>query len=69
MTIQVLQNVMKFLERVEAKGAEAYAWCEAHQFVQKEIEKLAQAHMSGKIEEGIKAALNDMSEKVPGNAQ
>lgn len=70
MTIQVFQNVLRFLERVDPKGiAETYALTEAHQFIQKELERLAQAHVGAKIEEGVKAALASIGEKEPSNAQ
>lgn len=46
MNIQVLSNILKFLERVTVNGAEAYAWCEAHQHIQSEVTKLAQTQIA-----------------------
>lgn len=42
MDIQILANILKFLERVSTTGSESYAWCEAHKYVQNELNKLAQ---------------------------
>jgi hypothetical protein len=46
MNIQILANALKFLERVAVTGNEAYAWCEAHQYIQTEMSKLAQSQIS-----------------------
>lgn len=46
MNLQVLSNILRFLERVNVSGAEAYAWCEAHQFIQSEAQRLAQAQLT-----------------------
>lgn len=46
MNIQILANTLKFLERVSVSGNEAYAWCEAHQYLQSEINRLAQLQIS-----------------------
>jgi len=46
MNIQILGNILKFLERSPATGSEAYAWCEAHQYVQNEINRLAQVEIA-----------------------
>lgn len=37
MNVNVMQNALKFLERVDAKGMECYAWCEVHASLQQEI--------------------------------
>jgi hypothetical protein len=42
MSIQILQNTLKFLERVQTTGVEAYAWCEAHSYLTQEAKRLAQ---------------------------
>lgn len=44
--IQVLANILKFLERVTVSGSESYAWCEAHTYVQSEVNRLAQLKMA-----------------------
>lgn len=46
MSIQILTNVLKFLERVTVTGGEAYAWTEAHNHIQNEISKLVQSQIS-----------------------
>lgn len=46
MNIQILANVLKFLERVTVTGSEAYAWTEAHQYVQNEVNQLAQKQIA-----------------------
>lgn len=46
MDIQILANILKFLERVTVTGSEAYAWTEAHQYVQKKLTELAQVKMT-----------------------
>ncbi len=60
MSVQILHNVLKFLERVEAKGSEAYAWCEAHAYVKSEIDKLASAHVGEQVSKGVEAALKSL---------
>lgn len=40
MNSNTLKNVVKFLERVQATGLEAYAWCEAHAQLNEEIKRL-----------------------------
>lgn len=37
MELTVLANIMKFLERVQITGSEAFAWIEAYQAIQNEI--------------------------------
>lgn len=39
MNPQILSNIVKFLERVPVNGPEAYAWCEAHLYLQEQIKK------------------------------
>jgi hypothetical protein len=46
MNIQILANILKFLEKANVTGGESYAWCEAHQYIQNEINKLAQQKMA-----------------------
>jgi hypothetical protein len=46
MNIQILANILKFLERVTVTGSEAYAWAEAHQYIQNEITKAAQLQIT-----------------------
>lgn len=41
MSIQIYQNVLKFLERVQTTGLEAYAFCEAHAFLTQQMQALA----------------------------
>jgi len=50
MNIQILANIAKFLERVTVNGQEAYAWCEAHKYVQNEINRLAQVQIAQNTE-------------------
>jgi len=46
MNIQILANIAKFLERVSVTGSEAYAWTEAHQYIQSEMAKAAKSQLS-----------------------
>lgn len=46
MSLQILTNIAKFMERVQVSGSEAYAWVEAHQYVQGEAHKLAQSQIA-----------------------
>lgn len=39
---QIITNLLAFLERVEVKGPEAYAWVKAHQFVRAMLADLEQ---------------------------
>ena len=34
MDLKIIDNVLKFLERVEMRGTEAFAWCEAYGAIQ-----------------------------------
>lgn len=40
MTQQILQNIMKFMERANAVGPESFAWCEAYAALMQELNKL-----------------------------
>jgi hypothetical protein len=64
MTIQILQNILRFLERVDVKGIEAYALAEAHNHVRDLLDKLASEPVKAKIAEGIEAGLKDLTAKV-----
>ncbi len=46
MDIQILSNILKFMERVTVSGQEAYAWVEAHQYIQSQVSKLAQEKLT-----------------------
>ena len=61
MSIQILQNVLRFLERADVKGVEAYAWSEAHAHIRAEIEKLAKAEVSDQVAKGVEAGLQELT--------
>lgn len=50
MNVQILSNVLKFLERVNVSGLESYAWCEAHQALQTEIARLSRVEAKSAID-------------------
>lgn len=55
MNIQILANILKFLERVNVSGSEAYAWCDAHSYIRNEITQLAQAQTSAQSQIGTQS--------------
>jgi hypothetical protein len=61
MDVKIAQNILKFLERVQATGLEAYAWCEAHAAVAKEVERL----IAVEREKIVKQAVDQMKDKSP----
>lgn len=50
MELQVLANILKFLERTTITGNESPAWCEAYQYIQSKINALAQEKLKGDSE-------------------